>query len=104
MVAGRQVFHHPGCRGRDYILQKLLTFLREHDAPLPFVMTVLQAATNQLPIAEHANEAAPLQQELEKVLSAKRGPKPIGEILTVVLARLGVSDLQLIPSEDQDPN
>jgi hypothetical protein len=104
IVAGRQVFHHPGCRGRDYILQKLLTFLREHDTPLPYVLVVLQAAMNQVPQREHANEAAPLQQELERNLNTKRGPKQIGEILTVVLARLGAANLQSISSEGQDPS
>jgi transposase len=104
IVAGRQVFHHPGCQGRDYILQKLLTFLREHDAPLPYVLSVVQAAVNQIPNREYSQEAAPLQQQLEKTLHAKRGPKPIGEILTVVLARLGVSDLQSSSSEVQDPS
>ncbi len=104
LVAGKQVFRHPGCAGRDYILHKLLKFLREHDAAPSSITAILQSAINHLPVTAQAEEAVPLQQELQKIVTAKRGPKPIGEILTVVLARLGISDLQSTSSEEQDPS
>src|SRR5262249_14744235 len=34
MVAGRQVFRHPSCRERHYILEKLSIFYSEHDTPM----------------------------------------------------------------------
>jgi transposase len=104
IVAGRQVFHHPGCRQRDYVLEKLLAFLRAHDLPGDRLLAIMQATVEQIPQREHGREAAPLRQQLEKNLNAKRGPKPIGDILPVVLARLGVGELQLPASEDQDPS
>jgi transposase len=104
MVAGRRVFEHPGCRARDYILQKLLTFLEEHDTSTVSRLPILQAAIAQIPASEHAHEAVPLQRELEKLASSKRGPRPIGELLTAVLARLGVGELQFSASEVQDPS
>jgi len=102
IVAGRQVFKHPSCRGRDYVLQKLQTFLQDHDTSVTNTIAILEAAIEQIPKSEYTDEAAPLQEQLRKNLSAKRGPKHISEILTVVLAKLGVSDVQLSSSEDQD--
>lgn len=104
IVAGQQVFRHPSCRGRDYILEKLLTFLREHAVEPAASATILAAALGHLPHSAHAEEAVPLQRELQKSLAAKKGPKPLADLLTVILARLGISDLQLRSSEEQDPS
>lgn len=102
MVAGGQVFHHPCCRDRSYILDKLMTFHKEHGTPAPQVLTDLQAALPQIPRAEYAAEAVPLRKELEAIQEhRRRGPQPIGEILPLVLASLSV--VQSGESGDQGP-
>ena len=67
MVAGRQVFHHPAIPGRHYILEKLNAFHRDHDTGMAEVLRDLQAVVGQVPPREHAAEARPLQEELEKI-------------------------------------
>jgi hypothetical protein len=91
MVAGRQVFRHPCIQGRHYILDKLSAFHAAHDTPMPELLRDLQAAIGQVPQREHANEAKPLHEELRKIQDGRRrGPQPLGDILPIVLARLGV--------------
>jgi transposase len=95
MVAGRQVFHHPAIQGRHYILDKLNAFHRDHDTGMAEVLRDLQAAVGQVPQREHAAEARPLQEELEKIQQGRRrGPQLLGDILPIVLARLGVGAVQ----------
>jgi hypothetical protein len=91
MVAGRQVFRHPGMQGRHYILDKLSAFHRDHDTGMAEVMRDLHAAIGQIPTREHAAEARPLAEELRKIQDGRRrGPQLLGDILPIVLARLGV--------------
>jgi len=95
MVAGRQVFRHPGIQGRHYILDKLSAFHRDHDTGVVDVLRDLQAASAQLPPREYAAEAKPLQDELCKIQEGRRrGPQLLGDILPIVLARLGVGVIQ----------
>jgi transposase len=94
LVSGRQVLRHPGMRGRDAILDKLMKFHLEHGTSIMTLMSNLQEAVSQLPTGSHAEEAAPLVAELKKVQASRRGARPIGEILPLVLARLGVGGLQ----------
>jgi hypothetical protein len=95
MVAGRQVFHHPAIQGRHYILDKLSAFHRDHDTGMVTVLADLQAAIQQLPPREYAVEAKPLQDELQAIQDGhRRGPQPLGDILPLVLARLGVGVVQ----------
>lgn len=91
MVAGGQVFHHPSIQGRHYILHKLSVFHTEHGTGMVQVMRDLQAAIEHLPKNAHADEARPLHEELQKINNGgRRGPQPLGDILPIVLARLGV--------------
>lgn len=95
MVAGRQVFHHPGLQGRHYILDKLNAFHRDHDTGSADLLRDLQAAIDQIPAREYAAEARPLHQEFEKIQDGhRRGPQILGDILPIVLARLGVGAVQ----------
>jgi transposase len=95
MVAGRQVFHHPCIQGRHYILDKLNAFHRDHDTGMIEVLRDLQAAIGQLPRREYAAEARPLQEELDTIHNRRRrGPQLLGDILPIVLARLGVGVVQ----------
>jgi len=104
MVAGQQVFHHPCARQRSYILQKLMGFHGEHETPMDQILADLQAVVDQLPRNEYKAEAGPLVKELETIQqSRRRGPQLIGEILPLVLAKLGVKKLQSIESGDKSP-
>jgi len=95
MVAGRQVFHHPSMQGRHYILDKLSAFHRDHDTPMPELVRDLQAAIGQLPPREYPAEAKPLHEELQRIQEGhRRGPQLLGDILPIVLARLGVGAVQ----------
>ncbi len=95
MVAGRQVFRHPCIQGRHYILDKLMAFHRAHDTPMPEVLQDLQAAIGHLSPREHAAEARPLHEELQRIQQGRRrGPQLLGDILPIVLARLGVGAVQ----------
>jgi transposase len=99
MVAGRQVFAHPGLQGRHYILDKLSAFHREHDTAPAVWLGDLQAAIDQLPRREYASEAVPLQEELGRIEEGRRrGPQVLGSILPIVLARLGVGAVQSVES------
>jgi len=95
MVAGRHVFRHPSIQGRHYILDKLTAFHRAHATGMVEVLRDLQAALGQVPPREHAAEAKPLQEELQRIHDGhRRGPQVLGDILPIVLARLGVGVVQ----------
>ena len=103
MVAGGQVFQHPFCRERSYILDKLLAFHREHNTEPLQILADLKAATAQIPSNEYRAEAEPLIQCLRPTQTARRrGPQPIGDMLVLVLAKLGVDQVEFNPSGDQD--
>jgi transposase len=98
MVAGRQVFRHPSIQGRHYILDKLSAFHRAHDTGAAELLRDLQAAVGQVPPREHPAEAVPLAEELRKIQDGqRRGPQLLGDILPIVLARLGVG---VVPSTE----
>ena len=94
LVSGRQLLRHPGMRGRDAILNKLMRFHLDHGTPMTTLLSNLQEAVTQLPTRSHVEEAVPLVEELKKIQASRRGPRPIGEILPLVLVRLGVGDVQ----------
>ena len=87
MVAGRQLFGHPCCQPRHYILGKLLAFHNEHHTDPKALRQDLEAAVAQLPVKSRVAEAAPLQQELD-ALARRRGPQPLAQIIPLILARL----------------
>jgi hypothetical protein len=104
MVAGRQVFRHPCLQGRHYLLDKLTAFHRQHDTPPPALLRDLEAAIGQLPKKEYQAEARPLHEELQRIHDGRRrGPQLLGDILPIVLARLGVSEVQSQASGEHDP-
>jgi transposase len=103
MVAGRQVCRHPAIQQRSYIVHKLLGFHSDHGTPLRQTLADVQAAIDQLPKSAYASEAQPLAEELRKIEQGrKRGPQPLGDILPMVLARLGVRLLQSSASGEPD--
>jgi transposase len=104
IVAGRQVYRHPSQRERGYILDKLLAFHLEHQTPWPAILRDLHLALDQIPTKEHADEAKPLVDRLREAQAGRKsGPRPIGEVLAIVLARLGVGAVPSIPSEEKTP-
>jgi len=99
IVAGRQVFRHPSMQQQSYILAKLNAFHRDHQTALAQHLRDLQAAIEQLPPAAYAREAQPLAEELQRIQEGRRhGPQPLGDILPLVLARLGVPVVQSLGS------
>ena len=103
MVAGGQVFSHPSCQSRDAILRKLSIFHSEHDSSLVQVMTDLQAAVDHIPKSEHAPEAKSLYEALQPTTNRQQcGPRRLGEILPVVLAKLGVTPVDLNSKGEND--
>jgi len=104
IVAGRQVFRHPCLQERHYVLAKLMAFQREHDTGSTESLRDLQAALDQVPQQEHRAEAKPLHEELERIQRGGRhGPQVLGDILPIVLARLGIGDVQSTESGEEDP-
>jgi transposase len=105
IVAGRQVFRHPCLQQRHYVIAKLMAFQREHDTGAADALRDIQAAIEQVPEREHRAEAVPLHEELEKIQQGRRrGPQLLGDILPIVLARLGVGGVQSMASGEPDPS
>jgi transposase len=95
MVAGRRAYRHPSCNEKDYVLKKLIAFHNEHGIDADRLLRDLDAAVAQLPRSEYREEAVPLADELDRALNRRgKGPRPLSEILPVVLAKLGVKPVQ----------
>jgi transposase len=103
MVAGKQVFRHPSCQTRDAILRKLSHFYVAHETSMAQVMNDLQTAADHIPKSEHATEAKSLFDTMQPHSSRQRsGPRRIGEILPAVLAKLGVTAVELSSKGEND--
>jgi len=100
IVAGGQVCRHPAMQQSSYILEKLLNFHAEHRTATQQTLADLKAAADQLPKSAYAGEALPLAELLRKLEQGrKRGPVLIGTIIPIVLARLGVRQIQSTSGE-----
>lgn len=105
IVAGRQAYNHPFAKERNYILEKLIKFHREHGTSAPQLLLDLEHAGNQLPECARLEEAVPLEALLLTTKAARnRGPQLLGDILPIVLAKLGVGALQSTASGDNGPS
>jgi hypothetical protein len=103
MVYGRRVYDHPSRLDRMYVMEKLLTFHREHQTPPHETVRDLEQAAKQIPRDAYAAEAKPVQAAYERATRRRRrDPQPIGTLLVAVLARLGVTDLQLPEAQGPD--
>jgi len=103
MVSGRKLYRHPSRLDRGYVMDKLLTFHREHQTPPHEIVRDLELAAEQIPKRDRLEEAVPLQTTYARCRRSRRkGPQEIGTLLVAVLARLGVSGLEL-EIEAQDP-
>lgn len=93
--------NHACLAPREFVLDKLLEFFHHHETPPATTVGHLQVAAQQLHPSQYAAEAQPLSSRLAKSQATRRrGPQPIGEILVVLLATLGVSAVQLHPQGD----
>jgi transposase len=102
MVGGRKLYHHPSRLDRSYVMAKLLEFHKEHATAPAEILRDLNAAATQIPKPEQAAEAQPLRETCRKACRSRRkGPQAIGEILLVVLAKLGIGKVQ---SEAEAPS
>ena len=99
IVAGQKVFNHPAMRDLHYVLDKLLQFHIQHATPAEQIQADLQAGRQWLAPGACQGEAVPLRQQLDELKrSRRRGPQPLGQILSVVLAELGADTVQSEPS------
>jgi transposase len=96
MLVNGRIYRHPCCCQTDSsILDKLLAFHREHDTPWQQMRQDLDAATTQLPRSRYAQEHRTLAERLGEINDRRRpGPQPLGDIISLVLARLTVVDVQ----------
>lgn len=95
IVAGRRIVPHACLLPRGYILDKLIAFHQLHETSPEQMLADLQRAADQLPAAEHPLEAVPVVKRLAETRAARRrGPQPIGDILPLLLARLGAGELE----------
>lgn len=91
MVAGRQIFPHPALQPRHYLMGKLLEFHTQHRSGSERMRADLLAVCEQLPARARAQETPPLQAHLDEITSRRaHGPRPLKDILPIVLARLQV--------------
>ena len=87
------------------MLEKLIEFHKSHETPADRMLEDLQHAVDQLPKGAYADEAIPLAKLLEKTRAAKRrGPQQLGDLLPIVLAKLGTGALQSRVSGERDPS
>jgi transposase len=94
LVAGRQLFPHPCCQPRHYVLGKLLEFHTEHHTTPDQMRQDLAALVEQLPAKTRTEEAKPLRQRLDELAQRRHGPQPLANIIPFILARLGIDVLQ----------
>ena len=73
-------------------MDKLLTFMREHNTSPAVIVRDLKHAAEQLPKSGQLEEGAKLQEAALKARrSRKKGPQELGTLLVAVLARLGIA-------------
>jgi len=95
MVSGRRLYQHPSRLDRQYVLDKLRVFHQDHGTTPVEILRDLGEAAAQIPKSEQAAEARPLLEACRKSRRSRRaGPQAIGEILLVVLAKLGFGEVE----------
>ena len=92
---------HPCFQQPDSILEKLRRFHHEHQTPMDVLLADLEAAIEQLPYNTCNREAEIVADVLEQHTRRQRGPVPIGDVLTAVLARLNIRTTQTNQNRDR---
>jgi len=100
IVSGGQVFQHPCGLNRDYLMEKLTDYCREHHIPPDHTLRLLHAAADQIPKAARADEAACVKTKFQQTRrNSRKEPESLGTLLVAVLAKLGAVELQSNESE-----
>lgn len=102
LVAGRQLFGHPCCQPRHYLLAKLLAFHMDHATEMTALLRDLKAAVDQLPPTRCGDESNALREQFDEIVG-RRGPQALKDILDVVLVRLAARMIQSQSSESAAP-
>jgi transposase len=89
-VAGDEPMRHPCFQKPDSILDKLRRFHQAHETTMDVLLADLEAAVGQLPYNTCNQEAKIVADVLEQQTRRRQGPKPIGDVLPAVLARLNI--------------
>ena len=100
-VAGDEPMRHPCFQKPDSILDKLRRFHQEHGTPTDVLLADLEAAVGQLPYNTCNQEAKIVADVLEQHTLRRQGPKPIGDVLPAVLARLNIRIAQANKNRDR---
>lgn len=92
MVAGGQIYRHPSRLDRGYVMDKLLTFYREHRIAPAVTVRDLKCATDHLQKQDQREEGEKLREAaLKAQRSRRKGPQELGTLLVGVLAKLGLA-------------
>ena len=92
MVSGRQIYRHPSRLDRGYVMDKLLTFYREHQIAPAIIVRDLQCVTDHLQKHDQRAEGEKLRETaLRAQRSRRKGPQELGMLLIGVLAKLGIA-------------
>lgn len=92
IVAGRQIYRHPSRLDRGYVMDKLLTFYREHKMAPAVTVRDLKCAADHLQKHDQQTEGEKLREAaLRAQRSRRKGPQELGTLLVGVLAQLGLA-------------
>ena len=97
MTTNRQIFAHPSCHERHYLLDKLLRFHHEHGTDLKQTLSDLEEVCRHLAPRNYAEEVGHLRLQLSEINQRRKGPVALTNLIPEVLARLGVGVVQSKP-------
>jgi len=104
MVAGQQVFRIPALRTAVTSSTSSMLSTVNTRPPWDKPCRICSRPSPRFPRPAHADEAKPLLDEWQRIQAGRRrGPQLLGDILPLVLARLGVGVVQSTTSGEQDP-
>jgi transposase len=103
LLTSRQLFRHPACQERHYVLGKILKFHTEHGTATELFRKDMEAACAQLPKGCLAGEKKNLDQHLAD-LARKRGTQPLAELISIVLARVKLRQVESKNVRAEDPH
>ena len=104
MLTGRCLFPHPSCQPRHSICDKVLAFHCERKTDIQRALQDIERLSSQLSDRTRQQEGEMLQSQLDdRSCRRRRGPQAIGQIIPLVLARLGIRMVES-EAEGEDSN
>lgn len=94
LLTARCIYPHPACQPRHYLVEKLLAWHQAHGTEPRQMLDDLDQALRQLPERMRREEGQTLARMLKETQQRRRGPVALGQIIPVVLARLGLNAIQ----------